>query len=164
MYSDHLPCGLDTRLHFLLAVCLQVTVSILAVLGAVYTGFRVNGFLRRSGGLCCELHVRSCHSHLPFPSFLPLLLFLPPSSPLSLLPPLSPSFLPSVSSPSSLFFSSPIFLSQTFVYMMVEVCSAFSTAILILLVAACTFWLIFFKVRHAVTEEDKHFVSFELHQ
>ena len=89
MYSDHLPCGLDTRLHFLLAVCLQVTVSILAVLGAVYTGFRVNGFLRRSGGLCCELHVRSCHSHLPFPSFLPLLLSLPPSSPLSLLPPLS---------------------------------------------------------------------------
>ena len=48
--------------------------------------------------------------------------------------------------------------------MMVEVCSASSTAILILLVAACTFWLIFFKVRHAVTEEDKHLVSFELHQ
>ena len=37
---------------------LQVAISVLAVLGVAYTGFKVNGFLRRSGGLCCELHVR----------------------------------------------------------------------------------------------------------
>ena len=149
MYSHHF-------LYWLF--CLQVTVSILVVLGAVYTGFRVNGFLRRSGGLCCELHV---YSSMPLPllvcslcsfsntlppfSLFPLL-SLPP--PLFLLSP--PSFSPSPLLP--LFFLPlsfsplPIFFSQTFVYMMVEVCSASSTAIFILLTAACTFWLIFFKV------------------
>ena len=150
-----------------------MTVSILAVLGAVYTGFRVNGFLRRSGGLCCELHVRSCHSSMPlplcvclpcslsntllsfFPSLLPFSFLLPLPPPLLSFSSLSPLSLPLFPSPtplfpSSLFFSSPVFLSQTFIYMMVEVCSASSTAILILLAAACTFWLIFFKVRHTV--------------
>ena len=36
---------------------LSVTLSVLAVGVAVYVGFRINGFLRRSGQLCCHIHV-----------------------------------------------------------------------------------------------------------
>ena len=110
MYSHHF-------LYWLF--CLQVTVSILVVLGAVYTGFRVNGFLRRSGGLCCELHV---YPSMPLPLLVcslcsfsntlpPFSLF--PLPPLFLLSPFPSLFLPFSSlapllSPS-LFFSSPHF-------------------------------------------------------
>ena len=101
---------------------------------------------------CMYAHVTpQCHSHFfvcSLCSFNNTLLSLSPPSSLSPFLSLfllfsSLALLPSL----SLFFSSfPIFLSQTFVYMIVEVCSASSTAIIILLSAACTFWLIFFKV------------------
>lgn len=34
---------------------------VLAILAVVYAGLKVNGFVRRTGGLCCEFHV-SCNA------------------------------------------------------------------------------------------------------
>ena len=45
------------RMTFDFTIGLCVTLSVLAVGVAVYAGFRVNGFLRRSGQLCCHIHV-----------------------------------------------------------------------------------------------------------
>ena len=38
-----------------------MTASVLALIAAVLSAFRMNGFLRRTGALCCELHVRETH-------------------------------------------------------------------------------------------------------
>lgn len=55
------------RMNFDFTIGLCVTLSVLAVGVAVYAGFRVNGFLRRSGQLCCHIHVclrpPSMHGH-----------------------------------------------------------------------------------------------------
>ena len=45
------------RMTFDFTIGLCVSLSVLAVGMAVYAGFGVNGFLRRSGQLCCHIHV-----------------------------------------------------------------------------------------------------------
>ena len=125
-------------------ITLSVCVVVMAIMVGVVCGFRVNGFVRRTGDLCCTLPVSTTctyivHIHYPYPTSFPFIL--PPSLPPSLpLPSLPPSLSLSLPSPS------PSPLCQTYVFMLAEYCGLLSSCLFILLSVSCFIILSLYKV------------------